>query len=72
MKNNRFVTLDISVSENEEDWKYGNNQFWITIPSAGYSLKEFETIRDRQDYTLQPKERNKYLFTISTNVDQEF
>jgi hypothetical protein len=64
--------LDVSETANENDRNYGNSQFRITGPLVSYSLKEFETNKDRQKNTLRLKERNKFLFTISINVDQDF
>ena len=64
--------LDVAETVNGIDRNYSSSQFWINVPSAGYSLKEFETIKDWQKNTLKHRERNKFLFTISTNVDQDF
>lgn len=72
MNNNRFIILDVSETAHENDRNFGNSQFRITGPSVSYSLEEFETNKDRQKNTVKLRKRNKFLFTISTNVDQDF
>lgn len=72
VNNHRFIILDVSDTSRDNDRNYGNSQFRITGPSVSYSLEEFETNKDRQKNTVKLKKRNKLLFTISLNVDQDF
>lgn len=64
--------LDVSETADANERNYGNSQIRITGSSAGYPLKDFDTITDQQKNTLKLRKRNKFLFTISTNVDQDF
>ncbi|MFO7447933.1 MAG: hypothetical protein R6W90_16340 [Ignavibacteriaceae bacterium] len=72
MNNNRFILLDVSDTTDENERNFGSSQFWIHGLSVSYSLEEFVTNNDRQKNTIKLEKRNKLLFTLSTDDDQDF
>lgn len=67
-----FVMLDIvnTVSENEFDRSYPKVQ--IVYPSNENSYPATNDNRSHPENGLTIKERRKYLFTISLNVDADY